>query len=203
MYAQGATTRQIAEAVGISQAMVSKDIATLRDTWCDDLSDRLESARAELAVKHDYIYREAVGEYRRGGGIKALELASKELECLARLFGVANGVSVNLHAHQHLHQISPDQVADLFKPLDAGSYAEMVATRALPEADSAEPLSKIEEALSTELAETQSQNEQFETTALQSDWPIAIDTQSCVSAMNADDQASAPASPQMIKHPRQ
>ena len=68
---------------------------------------------------------------------KWIELASKELECLGRLLGQA-GPSVNLHAHQHNVAVTTGAVAALFQPLDAGSYAEMVAAKALPPSEAQE-----------------------------------------------------------------
>lgn len=203
MYAQGATTRQIAEAAGISQRQVMFDLDLVRDTWAENFDSRLETARGELVVKHDYIYREAVGQYRQGGGIKALELASKELECLARLFGIANGVSLNLHNHSHLHaQVDTAAVADLFKPLDTGTYAAMVATRVLPQADP-ESVSNPDDLLSNAPADTQSQLEEVKPTALEPDWPPANDNQPSVIASEADTQAPAETvtKSRRIKHP--
>ena len=69
---------------------------------------------------------------------KWIELASKELECLGRLLGQA-GPSINLHAHQHNVAITTaEAVGDLFKPLDAGAYADMVAAKALPPTEAQE-----------------------------------------------------------------
>jgi len=62
---------------------------------------------------------------------KWIELASKELECLGRLLGQA-GPSINVHQHSHSLNVTAEAVADMFRPMDAGSYAELVASKALP-----------------------------------------------------------------------
>ena len=68
---------------------------------------------------------------------KWVELASKELEALGRLLGQA-GPSINLHNHQHNVAITSEAVGDLFKPLDADSYSEMVAAKVLPPSEAKE-----------------------------------------------------------------
>ncbi|MDC0256638.1 hypothetical protein OAK25_00625 [Synechococcus sp. AH-551-P10] len=138
MFAAGANTVDIAKAAGISLRMCYQDLDLIREAYVEDFEGSMSSIRAELAAKHRAIYHNAINDYRKGAGIKALELASKELECLGRLHGVANGVSINMHNHEHQLTITSQAVGDLFKPLDAGSYAEMVASKALPPSEAKE-----------------------------------------------------------------
>ena len=138
MFALGANTVDIAKAAGISLRMCYKDLDLVREAYVEDFEGSMSSIRAELAAKHRSIYANAINDYRNGAGLKALELASKELECLGRLHGVANGVSINMHNHEHQLNITADAIGDLFKPLDAGSYAEMVASKALPPTEAAD-----------------------------------------------------------------
>ena len=132
MHANGASTDEIAKAAGITRRMVYHDLDLVREAYVEDFEGAMEAIRAELAAKHNAIYSRAIRDYERGAGLKALEIASRELECLARIHGVSNGVNVNLHQHSHALTVTSEAVADLFKPMDAGSYAELVAARALP-----------------------------------------------------------------------
>ena len=132
MFALGANTVDIAKAAGISLRMCYKDLDLVREAYVEDFEGSMASIRAELAAKHRSIYANAISDYRKGAGLKALEIASKELECLARLHGVASGVNVSLHNHDHQLNITTGSVAELFRPLDADSYSEMVAAKVLP-----------------------------------------------------------------------
>ncbi len=132
MFARGAATVDIAKAAGISLQMCYQDLDLIREAYVEDFEGSMTAIRAELAAKHKAIYANAIEDYRKGAGLKALEVASKELECLARLHGVSGGVSVSRHSHDHQLNITSANVAELFKPLDAGSYAEMVSAKVLP-----------------------------------------------------------------------
>ena len=142
LVARGLTQREIADKVGISFAMVHKDCLLLKQTWDDQIPERLESARGELVAKHDEIYKIAMDGYFATKNSRMLDLATKQLECLGRLLGQA-GPSINLHAHQHNVAISSEAVSELFRPLDAGAYAEMVAAKTLPPTE-AQELPEIE-----------------------------------------------------------
>ena len=111
--------------------MVQKDFRLIQDNWDDQIPERLESARAELVFKHDHLYRQCMARFDREPAPKWIELASKELECLGRLLGQA-GPAINLHQHSHSVNVTAEAVADMFRPMDAGSYAELVAAKALP-----------------------------------------------------------------------
>ena len=131
LFARGLTQREIAKKLDISLSMVQKDFRLIQDNWDDQIPERLESARAELVFKHDHLYRQCMARFDREPSPKWIELASKELECLGRLLGQA-GPAINLHQHSHSLNVTAEAVADLFKPMDAGSYAELVAAKALP-----------------------------------------------------------------------
>ena len=139
LFARGWTQREIAKELGISLSQIQKDCLLIKTTWQEDLEERLLGARAELVFKHDHLYRQCMAALHseRSPNPKWVELASKELEALGRLLGQA-GPSINLHAHQHNVAITTEAVGDLFKPLDAGSYAEMVAAKALPPTEAQE-----------------------------------------------------------------
>ena len=144
LFARGFTQREIANKLGISKSVIAKDCALIKTTWDEQISDRLENARAELVFKHDHLYRQCMAAYHSGPPQpKWIELASKELECLGRLLGQA-GPAINLHAHQHNVAVTTDAVAALFQPLDAGAYAEMVAAKPLPPAEDAAELEPID-----------------------------------------------------------
>ena len=139
LFAQGLTQREIATKLGISKSVVAKDCLLIQTTWQEDLEERLLGARAELVFKHDYLYRQCMAALHseRVPNPKWVELASKELEALGRLLGQA-GPSINLHNHQHNVAITSEAVGDLFKPLDADSYSEMVAAKVLPPSEAQE-----------------------------------------------------------------
>lgn len=132
MFALGANTINIAKAAGISVRMAHSDLDLVREAYVEDFEVSMVAIRVELAAKHRSIYANAINDYKNGAGLKALEIASKELECLGRLHGVTNGVNINMHNYDHQVNITAQAIGDLFKPLDAGSYAEMVAAKALP-----------------------------------------------------------------------
>ena len=138
MFALGANTIDIAKAAGISVRMAHKDLDLVREAYVEDFDGSMLAIRAELAAKHRSIYVNAISDYKNGAGLKALEIASKELECLGRLHGVTNGVNINMHNHDHQVNITAQAIGDLFKPLDAESYAEMVAAKALPPTEAQE-----------------------------------------------------------------
>ena len=131
LYARGLTQREIAKRLDISLAMVQKDFRLIKDNFDDQIPERLESARAELVFKHDHLYRQCMARFEKDQSPKWIELASKELECLGRLLGQA-GPSINVHQHSHSLSVTAEAVADMFRPMDAGSYAELVASKALP-----------------------------------------------------------------------
>ncbi|QNI48859.1 bacterial regulatory s/ tetR family protein [Synechococcus sp. A15-60] len=142
MHANGASTDEIAKAAGITRRMVYHDLDLVREAYVEDFEGAMEAIRAELAAKHNAIYSRAIRDYERGAGLKALEIASRELECLARIHGVSNGVNVNLH--QHSVNVTAEAVSELFKPLDAESYGAMVAAKPLPPAADAAELPVID-----------------------------------------------------------
>ena len=135
LIARGLTQREIAKRLNISHVMAAADCRLVQERWVQNVDERLEVIRGELIAKHDEIYKIAMQGYGTTGSSKMLDIASKELECLGRLLGQA-GPSINLHNHQHNVAITSEAVGDLFKPLDAGSYAEMVASKALPPTES-------------------------------------------------------------------
>ena len=121
-------------------------------------------------------------------------------------------------------------MADLFKPLAASDYEAMVATRALPTVDAGTDVSQYEapqdqqdldrsvgaggtvttdlcpisaDPCPGQLIEPQYQQADPNPTALEADWPIAIDSQTCAPAITADEQDSQLPSQRNIKHPRQ
>ena len=144
LYSRGLSYRQIGERLGISDAQVTFDVSVLKEHWQESVEEEARTARGELIAKHTAIFEDCREGYRATGGAKFLELASKELECLARLLGQA-GPAINLHAHQHLHaQVDAAAVSELFKPLDAGTYAEMVAARVLPPVENPEEPPEID-----------------------------------------------------------
>ena len=131
LVARGLTQYEIADQLGLSKSQVAKDCLLVKNTWDDQVSERLETARGELVAKHDEIYKIAMAGYFKTKNTRMLEIASKELECLGRLLGQA-GPSINLHNHSHSVTVTAEAVGDLFKPLDAGTYSEMVAAKVLP-----------------------------------------------------------------------
>ena len=131
LIARGLTHSEIANRLGLSKAMVDKDCLLVKKNWDDQIADRLEIVRGELVAKHDALYKTCMDAFEAAPAPKWIELASKELECLGRLLGQA-GPAINLHQHSHSLNVTAEAVADLFKPMDAGSYAELVAARALP-----------------------------------------------------------------------
>ena len=130
-YARGLTQREIAKDLGLSKSQVAKDFQLLNENLQSQVDERLLNARAELVLKHDEIYRIAMSGYINTQNTRMLEIASKELECLGRLLGQA-GPSINLHNHSHSVTVTAEAVGDLFRPLDADSYSEMVAAKVLP-----------------------------------------------------------------------
>ena len=142
LFARGLTQREIANKLGMSLSIIQKDCALIETTWSEQIPERLESARGELVAKHDEIYKIAMDGYFATKNSRMLDLVTKQLECLGRLLGQA-GPSINLHAHQHNVAISSEAVSELFRPLDAGAYAEMVAAKTLPPTE-AQELPEIE-----------------------------------------------------------
>lgn len=137
LVARGLTHYEIADKLGISKSQVHKDCTFVTTNWDDQVSARLEIARGELVAKHDHLYKTCMEAFSVVPQPKWIELASKELECLGRLLGQA-GPSINLHAHQHNVAITSEAVGDLFKPLDPGDYAAMVASKVLPPSEAQE-----------------------------------------------------------------
>ena len=228
LYSRGVTQKDIAERLGISGKQVGNDIQVLKQHWNESLPEKLENARGDLIAKHNAIFEDCYAGYRATGAAKFLELASKELECLGRLLG-QGGAGLNLQINQNTVSISSEAVADLFKPLAASDYQAMVATRALPTPEAATPVSQYEtpqeqqglERADTPVAvdlgpisanpcpdqfiEPQYQQGDPRPTALEADWPIAIDSQTCASV--ASTGAPISTEPQRkshrIKHPNQ
>jgi len=228
LYSRGLTHKQIGERLGLSTAQISFDLAILKQHWNESLPQQLEDARGDLVNKHHAIYAECWSAYEETKVAKFLELASKELECLGRLLG-QGGAGLNLQINQNTVSISSEAVADLFKPLAASDYQAMVATRALPTPEAATPVSQYEtpqeqqglERADTPVAvdlgpisanpcpdqfiEPQYQQGDPRPTALEADWPIAIDSQTCASV--ASTGAPISTEPQRkshrIKHPNQ
>ena len=228
LYSRGVTQKDIAARLGISGKQVGNDIQVLKQHWNESLPEKLENARGDLIAKHNAIFEDCYAGYRATGAAKFLELASKELECLGRLLG-QGGAGLNLQINQNSVNISSEAVADLFKPLAASDYQAMVATRALPTPEAATPVSQYEtpqeqqglERADTPVAvdlgpisenpcpdqfiEPQYQQGDPRPTALEADWPIAIDSQTGVSV--ASTGAPISTEPQRkshrIKHPNQ
>ena len=139
LFAQGLTQREIATKLGISKSVIAKDCLLIQTTWQEDLEERLQGARAELVFKHDYLYRQCMAALHseRVPNPKWVELASKELEALGRLLGQA-GPSISVSTTQNNLSITADAVGDLFRPLAAADYAEMVAAKVLPPSEAQE-----------------------------------------------------------------
>lgn len=207
LYARGLTNHEIAEILGLSTAQIRFDVQYIKEEWKETITERIECARGELIAKHDYIYGECMRAYYESKkNSKFLELASKQLDSLGRLLGQA-GPSINLHAHNHQHTLAvqANAVSDLFKPLDSAEYADMVAARVLPPADSP---AMSEEELSNLLANSDAsaiENEQPQG----NEWQPAISAsvndnegqQSCPTVLHTDDQEK-PHKNRKVRHPR-
>lgn len=186
LFARGFTQREIANQLGISKSVIAKDCALIQTTWEEQISDRLENARAELVFKHDHLYRQCMAAYHSGPPQpKWIELASKELECLGRLLGQA-GPAINLHAHQHNVAVTTDAVAALFQPLDPGAYAEMVAAKPLPPADEAAELEPIDVELET---------------AGRDEWSGGAGADTTIAGAGGDTDEPTERKPKFVKHP--
>ena len=215
--------------LGISDRQIAKDVELLKQHWNESLPQQLEDARGDLVNKHHAIYAECWEAYESTKAAKFLELASKELECLGRLLG-QGGVGVSVNLSQTNLSVSAEAVADLFKPLAASDYEAMVATRALPTPEAGTDVSQYEtpqgqqgldraddtlvavdlcptsaDPCPGQLIEPQYQQADPKPTALEADWPIAIDTQTCAPVASTGTPIST--EPQRksrrIKHPNQ
>ena len=227
LYSRGLTQKEIGARLGIDSTQVARDLAILKLELQEDVDELCKTARGDLIAKHNAIFEDCYAGYRATGAVKFLELASKELECLGRLLG-QGGPGLNLQINQNSVNISAEAVADLFKPLAASDYQAMVATRALPTPEAATPVSQYEtpqeqqgldraddtlvavdlcptsaDPCPGQLIEPQYQQADPKPTALEPDWPIAIDTQTCAPAITADEQDSQLPTQRNIKHPRQ
>ena len=228
LYSRGLTQKEIGARLGIDSTQVARDLAILKQELVEDVDELCKTARGDLIAKHNAIFEDCYAGYRATGAAKFLELASKELECLGRLLG-QGGAGLNLQINQNTVSISSEAVADLFKPLAASDYQAMVATRALPTPEAATPVSQYEtpqeqqglDRADTPVAvdlgpisenpcpdqfiEPQYQQGDPRPTALEADWPIAIDSQTCASV--ASTGAPISTEPQRkshrIKHPNQ
>ena len=229
LYSRGVTQKDIAARLGISGKQVGNDIQVLKQHWNESLPEKLENARGDLIAKHNAIFEDCYAGYRATGAAKFLELASKELECLGRLLG-QGGVGVSVNLSQTNLSVSAEAVADLFKPLAASDYEAMVATRALPSVEGGTDVSQYEtpqeqqgldradaplvavdlcptsaDPCPGQLIEPQYQQADPKPTALEADWPIAIDSQTCAPVASTGTPIST--EPQRksrrIKHPNQ
>jgi len=204
LYSRGVSNKEIAARLGISNVQVGLDVKLLKQRWCESLEQQLEDARGELVEKHRAIFEDCYEGYRATGGAKFLELASKELECLARLLGQA-GTGINVQLNQTNMNITSEAVAQMFAPLDAGAYAAMVSSRALPQPETHESLSNFDKACPDDVVDTQYQELEPEPTALEADWTIANETQSChpVASTGAPSDTEPKKKSRRIKHPNQ
>lgn len=186
LISEGATIRRVCEVTGLSMRICTEDAQIARELCQEDFEERLATVRGELAAKHNRLFELAISDYHKGAGTRALETAGKQLESLARIYGVSGGI--NLHAHNHSHSVTvtAEAVGDLFKPLDAGTYSEMVAAKVLPPSEPEElPDIEVEaESVGTD------------------DWGSAAakDTKTVSPVENGDDPG-APGKNRRIQHP--
>ncbi|QNJ06279.1 bacterial regulatory s/ tetR family protein [Synechococcus sp. MEDNS5] len=138
LVAEGATITRIQEVTGLSRKICWEDSLAAKEMFQDTYELDFETIRGELAAKHNMLFNFALQDYKKGAGTRALETAGKQLDSLARIYGVAGGISLHAHNHQGSITVTTEAVGDLFKPLDAGSYAEMVAAKALPPSEAQE-----------------------------------------------------------------
>ena len=115
-----------------------EDAQIARELCQEDFEERVSTVRGELAAKHNRLFELAIGDYHKGAGTRALETAGKQLDSLARIYGVAGGINLHAHNHQASITVTTDAVAALFQPLDAASYGEMVAAKVLPPSEPTE-----------------------------------------------------------------
>lgn len=75
MYLQGRYQEEIAEALGIAQSTVSRDIKYLLAEWREDAKKDIEQRKAELEQKYIHIWREANAAW-----LKSLEAAETTIQ---------------------------------------------------------------------------------------------------------------------------
>ena len=138
LISEGATIRRICEVTGLSMRICCEDAQIARELFQEDFEERVSTVRGELAAKHNRLFELAIGDYHKGAGTRALETAGKQLDSLARIYGVAGGINLHAHNHQASITVTADAVAALFQPLDAGAYADMVAAKPLPPSEAQE-----------------------------------------------------------------
>nr|BDD45723.1 hypothetical protein 27 [bacterium] len=144
LISEGATIRRISEVTGLSLRICGEDAQIARELCQEDFEERVATVRGELAAKHNRLFELAISDYHNGAGTRALETAGKQLDSLARIYGVAGGINLHTHNHQASVTVTTDAVAALFQPLDAASYSEMVAAKPLPPAEDAAELEPID-----------------------------------------------------------
>ena len=138
LVAEGATITRIQEVTGLSRKICWEDSLAAKEMFQDTFELDFETIRGELAAKHNMLFNMALQDYKKGAGTRALETAGKQLDSLARIYGVSGGINLHAHNHNHSVTVAADAVADLFRPLDASTYSEMVAAKVLPPSEATE-----------------------------------------------------------------
>ena len=138
LVAEGATITRIQEVTGLSRKICWEDSLAAKEMFQDTFELDFETIRGELAAKHNMLFNMALQDYKKGAGTRALETAGKQLDSLARIYGVSGGINLHAHNHQANITVAADAVAALFQPLDAGAYADMVAAKPLPPSEAQE-----------------------------------------------------------------
>jgi hypothetical protein len=180
MVAEGATLAQICKATGVSNRQACLDRQLVREQYQRQFEDDFDAIRGELAATHRHLLGLALKEYHQGAGTKALETASKQLDALARLHGIAGGIGgLNVNLSNNM-TITAEAVADLFRPLDADSYGALVASRSLPAAESNESLSNTAIPCPVDIAAENADDPGPKPTAAEGIWEPPSDTQAGV-----------------------
>lgn len=127
----GCSIYEIADKLGVSPTVASRDTAAVRKIWQDSLSEQMDVIRADAVARYEWLLGEAIEGWnasKRQG-----QASDKLLNAATNILRERNkilGLGLDLTAIQQNVQINGEatvqQVSEVFAPLDAKDYAAFI-----------------------------------------------------------------------------
>jgi len=106
MYLEGYSQTEIAAKFGVTQQQISRDIASMRESWTEEAKRELHEATTELVLQTRSVRKEAWEAWRGGDGeVDFLNAILKTIEAEGKLRG----------AYTNKHEVSGTQNVILLK----------------------------------------------------------------------------------------
>lgn len=132
LMAQGLTTREIGEQLGISHNQAAQDVRLAKDYWAENyVKETVERVRGEAIARMDYVYAQSLNAWAyskaQGNPVgKFLDVAVTAAKEKVRLSGAEIDLKL-IQQNVNVTMASAEQVASTFEPMSSADFAAFAA----------------------------------------------------------------------------